>query len=144
MPEGLTKPTILVVEDDPSLSGALAALLKSEGYATVVANTGSAGLKYAAEHAPLVVILDIHLPDIHGLILSQKLRDLLGPAVPLIILSGDSSMEVINSLSHVGATHFFRKPVESKLLVKQLAELLIGIRPPLAHPANPSSAPHRF
>ncbi len=124
MSEASKTPAILIVEDDKPLSSALAGLLKSEGYQTAIAHTGADAIKYAAEHSLLLAIVDIHLPDIHGLILSQKLRDLFGPTVPIVVLSGDSSMEVINSLSHAGATHFFRKPVESKRLVKDLAEIL--------------------
>lgn len=37
-----------------------------------------------------------------------------------MVLSGEGSMEVINSLSHVGATYFFRKPVEPAVLLEQV------------------------
>jgi FixJ family two-component response regulator len=50
------------------------------------------------------------------------LRDLLGPDVPIIVLSGDTSMPMLNSLPHVGATYFFSKPVNAQQLVERLNE----------------------
>ena len=115
---------ILVVEDDPSVSQVLAAMLRMEGYDVHTAMSGAKAMEYAKGHPVLAAIVDIHLPDAHGLILSQQLRATCGPAMPLLILSGDSSMSVINSLPFAGATYFFRKPVETKLLLDRLAELL--------------------
>jgi DNA-binding response OmpR family regulator len=71
-------------------------------------------------------VLDIHLPDINGLVLANKLRDRLGAEIPIIIVSGDTSMETIKSLSHVGATYFFSKPVNPNVLVQRLKELVGG------------------
>jgi len=57
-------------------------------------------------------------------VLTRRLRDLLGPAAPLVILSGDTSLETLNSLPHVGATYFFPKPVRGAELVARLREWL--------------------
>ena len=73
---------------------------------------------------PSAAVVDIHLPDINGLILSQQLRERLGPDAPIIVVSGDTSMETIKSLPHVGATYFFPKPVSARQLIARLKELL--------------------
>ena len=67
-------------------------------------------------------VVDIHLPDISGLVLSSKLRERYGPKLPIIVLSGDTSMENIRSLQHVGATYFISKPFNSEHLVERLRE----------------------
>ena len=72
-------------------------------------------------------MVDIHLPDISGLVLSSKLRERFGPGRPIIILSGDASMENLRSLSHVGATYFISKPFNSQHLIDRLRELSIGV-----------------
>lgn len=118
------RPTILLVEDNHELSRAMTQLLKREGYETIVASTGQAALKQVADNVPAAAIIDIHLPDIHGLVLSQKLREACGDAMPIIVLSGDNSMEVIKSLSLVGATYFFSKPVQCDKLLQRLSMLL--------------------
>ena len=56
------------------------------------------------------------------LLVAQKLREILGPTTPIVIVSGDTSMEVINALPHVGATYFFSKPLNAASATAWLAE----------------------
>ena len=113
--------TILLIEDEPALSSVMSRFLHHAGYKTVVKHTGVAAIDYAATHTPDAVITDVHLPDINGLVLTQKLHERFGDTVPIFVLSGDTSMEVLRTLPHVGATHFFNKPVNHDLLIKHLA-----------------------
>ena len=114
--------SIAIVDDTQAVTRALTTLLKNQGFAPVAFNDGLSALAYAKENTPRAAIVDIHLPDINGLVLTQQLRDLLGAETPLIILSGDTSMETLNSLPHVGATYFFPKPVQSAQLIERLQE----------------------
>jgi len=66
--------------------------------------------------------VDIHLPDMNGLDLSQLLRERMGPGAPILILSGDNSMETIRALPDAGATYFFSKPVNAEILVERLKQ----------------------
>jgi DNA-binding response OmpR family regulator len=115
---------VLVVDDNFGVAKALASVIGKAGFGAIPCHTGADALSYVAAGAPLAFVLDIHLPDINGLVLAQKLRERLGGEVPIIIVSGDTSMETINSLSHVGATYFFPKPINSAALVHRLKELL--------------------
>jgi DNA-binding response OmpR family regulator len=128
-PRGSRAPRILIVDDNEPTARALSILLGRAQYDTAVALRGSDALKLArngdaddADGGFDAAIVDVHLPDISGLLVSQKLRDALGPDVPIIVLSGDTSMTTLNSLPHVGATYFFSKPVNSNLLVQRLRE----------------------
>ena len=114
--------SILVVDDNQLLTQALRAVLVKAGFVVTTFDAGLAALRHVAEARPDAAIIDIHLPDISGLVLTQRMRDLLGPRTPLIILSGDTSMETINSVPHVGATYFFSKPVQGAELVARLRE----------------------
>jgi CheY-like chemotaxis protein len=114
--------SILIIDDSHLITKALRAILARAGFSVQSFNAGLEALRHAADTPPDAAIIDVHLPDISGLVLTQRLRDLLGPQVPLIILSGDTSMETINSLSHVGATYFFPKPVQGAQLVARLRE----------------------
>ena len=118
------KHTILVVDDNRTVTRALSALLRDAGYESIPCHTGAEAIAATESAAPAGAVVDIHLPDINGLILSQKLRDRLGPNAPIIVVSGDTSMETIRSLPHVGATYFFPKPVSSRQLIGRLKELL--------------------
>jgi CheY-like chemotaxis protein len=115
--DGVT-PVILVIEDHETTARMLASILRSAGYNTVVAHSATEGLAKAVSAKPAVAVIDIHLPDLNGLILASQLRQLLGPDVPLLVCSGDTSLETLRSLTHVGATYFLSKPTNSSRLLE--------------------------
>jgi len=116
---------VLVVDDNPHVNKALAVLLKQAGFLPIPCHRGADALDYCSrfDTPPCAAVVDIHLPDISGLVLAQKLRSRFGPSTPIVVVSGDTSMETINSLSHVGATYFFPKPINAAALVEQLKRL---------------------
>jgi CheY-like chemotaxis protein len=117
--------TILVVDDNPIVAKALSRLIRDAGYAPYACHSGADALAFLDRaETPGAAVVDIHLPDINGLILSHKLRERFGPDTPIIIVSGDTSMETIKSLPHVGATYFFPKPVNSNALMQRLTDLI--------------------
>ena len=127
-PAGLASPRILIIDDSEPTANALAALLRRAKYATTIALRGADGIERARTEQStsgggfVAAVVDIHLPDLSGLVVSQKLREILGPHTPIIVLSGDTSMPTLNSLPHVGATFFFSKPVSAALLLQRLRE----------------------
>jgi DNA-binding response OmpR family regulator len=119
--------TILVVDDNRMVTRALSTLIRDAGYHAVACHNGADAMRAAETDGaptPAAAVVDIHLPDINGLVLSQKLRDRFGPHTPIVVVSGDTSMETIKSLPHVGATYFFPKPVNATLLMARLKELI--------------------
>lgn len=65
---------ILIVEDDLDAAQALEALLQMEGYEVRTAPNGAEGLAVAAQFDPHIVLLDLHLPVVHGVEVAQHLR----------------------------------------------------------------------
>ena len=116
--------SVLIVDDNAAVTHALGALIRKAGFETIPCHTGNDALTYCTGERPDAAVIDIHLPDLNGLILARSLREQLGPSVPIIVVSGDTSMETINSLPHVGATYFFSKPVNPAALMEQLKELV--------------------
>lgn len=125
----IVPPHILVIEDSEPTAEALSAVLRRAKYRTEIAYRGKEGLEKARAGSFSAAVVDIHLPDLSGLVVSQKLREILGPDKPIIVLSGDTSMTTLNSLPHVGATYFFSKPVNPSHLLERLKE---WIAPPSA------------
>lgn len=113
---------VLIVDDSPETARALAMLLKRADYMPVICHRGMEAIEYARQHRCAAAVVDVHLPDMNGLLVAQKLRESFGPRVPIVVLSGDTSMSVLNSLSHVGANYFFSKPVNATLLLNRLGE----------------------
>ena len=118
------RPRILIIDDSQPTAAALAAVLRRAAYQPTVAYRGHEGIERARDGDFAAAVVDIHLPDLSGLVVSQKLRELLGPRTPIIVLSGDTSMTTLNSLPHVGATYFFSKPVNAAHLLERLNEWL--------------------
>ncbi len=121
---GACSANVLVIDDNQNVTRALARILKQAGYATTVAHTGGEAMRAVERDIPSAAVVDIHLPDISGLVLSSKLRERLGPDRPIIVLSGDTSMETIGSLPFVGATYFISKPFKCEYLVERLRDLM--------------------
>ena len=124
MSESTAQSRILIVDDNPAITKALAVLCRNAGYEPVTCSNAAEALALTKDTTPTAAVVDIHLPDMSGLILAQKLRDRFGEFTPIIVVSGDTSMETLNSLPHVGATYFFSKPISSAMLIEQLRKLL--------------------
>lgn len=118
---------ILVIEDSEPTAHALSAVLRRADYVAEVAYRGNEGLEKARVGSFSAAVVDIHLPDLSGLVVSQQLRQILGPRTPIIVLSGDTSMTTLNALPHVGATYFFSKPVNTTHLLARLKEWILPL-----------------
>ena len=127
-------PAMLIVDDHAATLRGLCSLFLSGGYQPASFQEGLTALTFAREHRPAGAIIDINLPDISGLLVSKKLREILGPYVPIVMFSGDASMEVLNSLPEVGATYFFQKPVNGSLLLQHFFDQLHDVYPLLQKP----------
>ena len=68
-------PTVLIVEDNRALAYAVADVLRSIGYGTLIAHDGEATLSEAERSLPEVVIVDLELPAIDGLGVARRLRE---------------------------------------------------------------------
>lgn len=115
---------VLLVEDSPAVTRPLVAILQDAGYETAVFHAGTPALEHICKMKPSIALIDIHLPDISGLDLSQRIRETCGEALPIIILSGDNSIDTLRSLPSVGATYFFSKPVNIVTLLAKMEEWL--------------------
>ena len=115
--------TVIIVDDNQAITTALSLLLRTAGFEPIGCLCGQEALDASADATPAAAVIDIHLPDMNGLVLAQKLRARFGPETPIIIVSGDTSRETLGSLPHVGATYFFSKPVNPTALVEELKRL---------------------
>ncbi len=66
--------TVLVVDDDPDIQEVLRDRLESLGYQVLVATGGKEGLEFLERLSPLMVLLDIEMPDMNGLEVLKEIR----------------------------------------------------------------------
>src|SRR5688572_4779966 len=113
-------PTVLVVEDDPSNRALLTALLERAGYRAVTASDGPSGLAAALESAPDLVLLDVGLPGMDGLEICRRLRaDPRTVTLPVVLLTGRTSVDDVVAGLDAGADDFLAKPFhEAELLAR--------------------------
>ncbi len=80
--------TILIIEDEKSLRGALVDILLLKEFVTLEAKNGKEGLEFALEKHPDLILLDLIMPEMDGQTFLKKLReDAWGKKVPIIILT---------------------------------------------------------
>jgi DNA-binding NtrC family response regulator len=102
-------PHILIVEDEPGTSWALAEGLTEDGFTTDTFASGEEAVAWLERGRSDLVISSLLLPGMSGLELARKLRR--GPhAQPVIIVTADGTPEVLKDLERAGVAHCFPKP----------------------------------
>ena len=101
---------LAIVDDDPAFTDFLQTLLRTQGYAVDVYNSGTAlleGLRAGA--APNVVLLDVLMPDLDGIETLRAIRSA-HPAAQVIMLSGRQAPATIVEAVRLGAADYVLKP----------------------------------
>lgn len=108
------KKTILVVEDNTDSRMIFAALLQYAGYAVVEAENGEEGVRFARDHEPDLILMDLFMPVANGWQAAEWIRQ--DPRTSEIPIFGctvyDLSPEEEARALHVGMERIIRKPVE--------------------------------
>ena len=116
-------PRLLLVEDDPDLSGLLEGLLVEEGYDVELARDGQRGLHLGLTRRYDVVVLDRGLPALEGLDLLGRLRSR-GVVTPVLVLSARGNpADRVEGLD-AGAEDYLAKPFDVDELLARLRGLL--------------------
>jgi two-component system KDP operon response regulator KdpE len=101
-------PVILLIEDERQMRRFLRVSLSANGYELVEAETAEAGMTLAASHNPELVLLDLGLPDVDGLEVTQRLRE--WTHVPIIVISARGQEEDKIKALDAGADDYLTKP----------------------------------
>jgi len=119
----MTKPLILVVEDDIDLRDALNDTLQMAGYDVCVAQDGRMALDMIESKEPVLVISDIQMPrmDGHALLKHVKKR---WPELPFMIMTAYGSIERAVQAMRDGAVDYLTKPFEAEVLVNMVGQYI--------------------
>ena len=101
--------TILIVEDEKNIVDILSYNLNKEGYTTLEAYDGDAGLQLALEQDPDLILLDLMLPGGNGLDVLREIKRQNNPAGVIIVSAKDSLDDKVNGLK-IGADDYLAKP----------------------------------
>ena len=110
---------ILIVEDDPSISGMIQTVLETNGYQVLSAQRCQQGILMLASHVPDLVVLDLGLPDMDGEEFIRIVRS--SSMVPILVLSARTEEKDKVYALDLGANDYITKPFGT-------AELMARVR----------------
>ena len=130
----LTRGSVLVVDDEPTITEVVARYLQRAGYATRVAGDGPRALELAGAERPDLVVLDLMLPGMDGLEVMRRLRERERVSVILLTAKGEPTDRVIGL--RLGADDYVVKPFSPAELVARVDAVLrrVVVEPELEEP----------
>ena len=117
--------TLLLVDDDASVLRAIGDYFEKIGFEVWREATGEQALETFRRVRPDVVILDLHLPDVNGLVVLEQLRREHGA---VILLTGQGDIETAVRAMQLGAENFLTKPVDMTHLAAATARVVEKVR----------------
>ncbi len=119
----MLRATLLVIDDEPNILTTVRRALELEDYRVEVAGSGHVGLDKLAERDIDLVLLDVVMPELGGMEVLQRIRQL-HPDVPVVMMSGNASIETAVQATKSGAHDFIEKPLSSDKLLLTIQNTL--------------------
>jgi two-component system nitrogen regulation response regulator NtrX len=119
----LTKPRILVIDDEAAIRDSLKMILEYEDYQFMGAASGRDGLAAVQKERPDAVLLDIKMPGMDGMEVLRKLHAL-DESLPVIMISGHGATATAVEAIKSGAVDFFDKPLSTERVIVTLRNVL--------------------
>jgi len=120
--QGLPGTAILVVDDDPSVRQLISRHLEQEGWKTVQASNATDALQLARESRPMLITLDIMMPDASGWWVLEKLKeDPETAGIPVLVVTIVEDQRLVFAL---GASDYLGKPYDRGALIAKIHRLL--------------------
>jgi DNA-binding response OmpR family regulator len=114
--------TVVVIEDEQPIAQAVAARLRSEGFAVDIAADGPSGVALCARTRPDLVVLDLMLPGLDGIEVCKRIQNE-WPVPVLMLTARDSEADLLVGLA-VGADDYMTKPFSMRELIARVHALM--------------------
>jgi two-component system KDP operon response regulator KdpE len=119
----IATPRVLLVDDEAAIQRSVGTLLRARGYEVDIAKNGAEALDLFTRRTPVLIVLDLGLPDIEGTEVCRRIRAT--SAVPIIVLSArGAEADKVNALD-LGADDYVTKPFGTEEL---LARIRVALR----------------
>jgi DNA-binding response OmpR family regulator len=119
----MSQPRIIVIEDQEDLAALYEASLTKAGYRVFKAYTGEEGAAEFAANGADAILLDMTLPEMHGVHTLQEIRAT-DARVPVVVATGETSEETRTQCERLGVQDYLAKPVEHSELLSALRRAL--------------------
>lgn len=121
----LSRPNILVVDDDDFQHKLIRKLLEKKDYHLIFASNGNEALNMMRKAQPDLILMDVMMPDMDGLETMRIIKSEPKLAkVPVIMITGKSDGQVVGDSMKVGATDFVVKPFDKATLIAKVNRAL--------------------
>ena len=120
-------PTIMIIDDEPSILQSLGGLLSDEGFEILTASNGYEGLKMIEQEAPDLILLDIWMPGIDGIETLKEIKKI-HPFLPVIIITGHGNIETAVKATKLGAFDLIEKPLSIDKIIVDINNALNFMR----------------
>jgi DNA-binding response OmpR family regulator len=121
---------ILIVDDDKPLRLTLSMVLKKDGYKTHLAENADEAMLMLSSNTYDLAFLDLNMPGISGVDLLIQIHRLY-PRLPVLILTGNATLDTAIQAVRLGARDYLSKPFEPRSLLSRVAEILAAEEQPL-------------
>ena len=115
----VSRPKVLLVEDDEQLRRGFAALLTGRGLQVIEAATGAEAIALAADNEVQLALVDVNLPDANGITVLAAIRKR-DTFVPILMMTGDPTIETAQKALRGHATSYLTKPIISSVLIEEV------------------------
>jgi putative two-component system response regulator len=123
--DGAWKPRVMIADDIFANVELLSRILRGAGYTDVVVTTeGPDVLSTFRSAEPDIVMLDLHMPRADGLSIIQEIRRDSAAWIPIVVLTGDASIDAKRGTLRAGASDFIGKPYDMAEVVLRVGNLL--------------------
>jgi len=125
-----TPKTILIVDDEEGICGAMKDMLDGRGYNVLAAYDGVEGLKICAEKKIDLIVLDLNMPRMDGYMFLEKLRERwalhgkIEPLPPVLVLSAVDPKSDLGLSENLGAQKFMHKPFKGLEFYEAIKSIL--------------------
>jgi two-component system response regulator HydG len=112
----LSKPSILIIDDESGILDTLRILLKNQGFSPATAQGGRAGLDALRASPPDIVLTDVRMPQVSGIDILGAAREQ-DPELPVILMTAQASLQSAIQAVNEGAFYYIQKPFSNDDLV---------------------------
>ena len=122
-PQPKRRRRVLAVDDEPAMTEWLKMVIEAEGYEVRTALIGTRGEEIFKQWRPDVVVTDLMLPDLDGIQLLRRLKEI-DPTPEVIVISGQGTISRAVEAGQAGAFYFLEKPVTQDGLLDMLRKAI--------------------
>jgi DNA-binding response OmpR family regulator len=125
----MTDPSVFIVDDDPGIIEAVAAVLSGEGYRVAGASDSRSALLAVLANPPDLLVLDVNMPGLNGWELCDIVRrQTTTRSVPVLFLTGRTEVRDQITALQVGGSDHLKKPFRAEELRGKVRALTEGAR----------------